>query len=88
MLADRKKTGLVRKYAITKFLRRFVRSVVQNLNRNHARLLVRSVTGAKDPIIWKKCAVQRNSQRTLWRLGQKLMKLKNVPSIIPFYWMF
>ena len=52
--------------------------------RGHVRGLVIRVTTAKDSTVLQKCAVQRNSQSTLWRLGQKRMKLNKMRPPVPF----
>ena len=53
------------------------------MNRCLFRRSVNSVTTAKDSTFLLKCAVQGNNQPLLWKLGQRLMKLKKVRPIIP-----
>ena len=77
---------MVGKHTIPIFPQKFVQSVVQNMDEGHVRCLAKRITAAKDLTIFQKCAVQRNNQPTMWRMGQKLLKLlKKVSRIILFF---
>ena len=54
------------------------------MNRRRVCRLVKRITAAEDPNIFKKCALQTNIQETSWRTVRRLMKLKKVRSIILF----
>ena len=78
-------TGLVTKHTVPNFLRKFVRSAVQNVTRGLVWVMVKYLTFEKDPTIFQRCAVQGNNQPTLWKFGQRLMKLKKMGPIVLLY---
>ena len=81
---QKKMTGLVKIHIIPKFLQKFVRSLVQNMNRGPIRRLLKGITAATAQKFWKNCRTEKQSTNFL-EIGSKTDEIEESASVYSFF---